>query len=254
MSYKVIIPARHASTRLPGKPLLDIGGKPLLQHVYESACQSSATGVVIATDDEGVFSAAQGFGAVVCMTSANHESGTERLAEVVAMHHDPDEAVIVNLQGDEYGMPPALLDQVAGLLLESDDAAMATLCEPLTDAADFNNPHVVKVVYDQAGNALYFSRAPIPWCDSAGGETVAYRHLGLYAYRAGFLKHYVSLPVSKLERLERLEQLRALDHGYRIRISIACDKPGVGIDTPEDLEVARKSVSNYKAQVTSNKE
>jgi 3-deoxy-manno-octulosonate cytidylyltransferase (CMP-KDO synthetase) len=239
MSYKVIIPARYASTRLPGKPLLDIAGKPLLQHVHESACKSRAGAVIIATDDERIQAAAQAFGAEVCMTSPDHVSGTERLAEVAKIHDYPDDTVIVNLQGDEYGMPQALLDQVADLLRESTGASMATLCESLRDDADFDNPNVVKVVFDRAGYAMYFSRAAIPWSDSPARMDICYRHLGLYAYRAGFLKEYVNLPISILEQQERLEQLRALDHGFRIRIAVACDVPGVGIDTPADLNKAR---------------
>jgi 3-deoxy-manno-octulosonate cytidylyltransferase (CMP-KDO synthetase) len=246
MSYKVIIPARYASTRLPGKPLLDIAGRPLLQHVYESARRSSADAVIIATDDDRIRMAAQAFGAEVCMTAAEHASGSERLAEAVSLYGDPDDTVIVNLQGDEFGMPPALLDQVANLLLASPDAALATLCESLQDEADFQNPNVVKVVFDRAGYALYFSRAAIPWRDSDSKADTGFRHLGLYAYRAGFLKQYVNLSASTLEQQERLEQLRALDHGFRIRIAVACDQSGVGIDTPEDLQKARNQVTSDK--------
>lgn len=180
------------------------------------------------------------------MTSLGHVSGTERLAEVINKNAEPDDAVIVNLQGDEYGMPPALLDQVANLLVDSGSTHMATLCEPLTDNTDYNNPHVVKVILDRTGHALYFSRAAIPWHESGMPADICYRHIGLYAYHAGFLRQYVNLPASALEQQERLEQLRALDHGFRIRIAIASDQPGIGIDTPEDMEQARKSAMREK--------
>lgn len=237
MAFSIIIPARYASIRLPGKPLLDINGRCLLQHVYDSAVASSAGSVVIATDDDRIRMAAEGFGATVCMTSSGHRSGSERLAEVVEQLQIPDDTIIVNLQGDEFAMPAALLDQVAELLESAPNAAIATLCEPIQSAEDYHNPNIVKVVSDRQGRALYFSRSPIPWHDSEPAG--ACRHIGLYAYRSGFLRRYVQMSVSPLEEAERLEQLRALDQGAEIRVGIAVEKPGLGIDTEADLERAR---------------
>ncbi len=243
MAYHIIIPARYASTRLPGKPLLDINGKCLLQHVYDSACDSRAESVVIATDDLRIQAAAAAFGARVYMTADTHNSGTERLAEVVEQRQLADDSIIVNLQGDEFGMPIDLLEQVAGLLESSATADIATLCEPIDNEADYRNPNIVKVIRDQQGRALYFSRSPIPWHDPAESlpDVPAYRHLGLYAYRAGFLSRYVRMPVSATEQVERLEQLRALDQGADIRVAVAATRPGLGIDTPADLDRVRQS-------------
>ncbi len=245
MAFTIIIPARYASTRLSGKPLLDINGKCLLQHVYESACNSQASAIIVATDDPRIQAAADAFGAEVCMTSADHASGTERLAEVVEQKQLADDSIIVNLQGDEFGMPVTLLDQVAGLLASSTGADIATLCEAIDSVEDFSNPNIVKVVCDQYGRALYFSRSPIPWHDPDKPIPVAmgYRHLGLYAYRAGFLRRYVNMPDSQLEAAERLEQLRALEQGADIRVAVATARPGLGIDTPADLQRARALVS-----------
>lgn len=250
MSYRIIIPARYGSTRLPGKPLLDIGGKPLLQHVFESACASTAESVIIATDDMRIESAAEAFGARVCMTAVTHQSGSERLAEVVDRLQEPDDSIIVNLQGDEFGMPVKLLDQVATLLANAPAAAMATLCEPIRHVVDWRNPNVVKVVCDQNGRALYFSRAPIPWQERPTANNVrALRHIGLYAYRAGYLRDYVRLSPSRLELCERLEQLRALYHGADIRVAMASEAPGLGIDTPADLEKARTEYANREVRI-----
>lgn len=244
MAFTIIIPARYASTRLHGKPLLDINGKCLLQHVYESACASAAISIIIATDDPRIEEAATAFGARVCMTSNDHASGTERLAEVVEQMQLTDDSIIVNLQGDEFDMPVALLDQVAELLESSPSAGIATLCEPIQSAAEFIKSNVVKVVRSQTGRALYFSRAPIPWhdADRTAPGILGYRHIGLYAYRAGFLRRYRQMPVSYLEVSERLEQLRALDQDIEIVVEIAKAKPGLGIDTPDDLERARQMV------------
>jgi len=239
LPYKVIIPARYAATRLPGKVLEDIAGKPLLQHVYETARDSRAESVIIATDDDRINECAGNFGAKVIMTSAEHTSGTERLAEVVETTGEPDDSIIVNLQGDEIGMPGELLDQVAGLLAGDGDRKMATLCEVLDDESAFHDPNIVKVVFDRNGVALYFSRAPIPWPRTPGLHE-CYRHIGLYAYRAGFLKEFRRLQKPRLEITESLEQLRALYHGEKIYIDIARVKPGHGIDTPADLARARK--------------
>lgn len=242
MAYQIIIPARYASTRLPGKPLLDINGKCLLQHVYDRACDSRAESVLIATDDARIQAAAESFGARVYMTADTHNSGTERLADVVEQMQLAADSIIVNLQGDEFGMPTELLDQVAALLESSTTADIATLCEPIDNSTDYHNPNIVKVIRDQQGRALYFSRSPIPWHDPAEPlpEVPAYRHLGLYAYRVGFLSRYVRMPVSATEQVERLEQLRALDHGADIRVAVAAARPGLGIDTPADLDRARR--------------
>ncbi len=247
MSFRVVIPARYASTRLPGKPLLDIGGKPMLQHVVERAHDSGAASVVVATDDKRIASACETFGADVCMTSAEHNSGTERLAEVVECLGWGDDEIVVNLQGDEPGMPGSLLRQVAALLEQHRDADVSTLCTRIHTAAELFDPHVVKVVSDAEGYALYFSRAVIPWDRDAFAVTTEalpeavlhYRHLGLYAYRAGYIRRYISLPACELERMESLEQLRVLYHGGRIQVAEAVELPGHGVDTADDLERVR---------------
>ncbi len=247
MSFCVVIPARYAATRLPGKPLLDIAGKPMIQHVYERARESGAGMVIIATDDERVQAAAEGFGARVCMTSSAHRSGTDRLAEVVDQLGMGDEQIVVNLQGDEPLMPPAVIHQVADNLATHVDAGMATVCSRITTAAELFDPHAVKVVMDAGGMALYFSRAPIPWDRDAFASTTEelparaehYRHIGLYAYRAGFLRQYVDWPSCHLEEMESLEQLRALWHGQRIHVAEAVETPPAGVDTARDLETVR---------------
>ena len=241
--YKIIIPARYASTRLPVKPLIEIGGKPLLQHVYESAARSRATSVIIATDAENIRAVSSEFCMQVYMTSDTHQSGTERLIEVVMNLKEPDDSIIVNLQGDEFQIPPEIIDQVAELLMRHPDAEMATLCEPITDIADYQNHNIVKVVFDHNHFALDFSREPIQWYGNGpipDAGIYGYRHIGIYAYRAGFLKHYQKLEPCERERRERLEQLRVLEHGHHIYVDIAKKHPGIGIDTPEDLERARK--------------
>ena len=248
MSFRIIIPARYASSRLPGKPLLEIGGKPMLQHVYEKAVQSGAASVVIATDDERIRERAENFGAQVCMTAPEHRSGSERLAEAAKQLGYADQDVVVNLQGDEPLMPPALVQQVAQNLLGQSQADMSTLCTPIHSAGELFDPSAVKVVMDSAGYALYFSRAVIPWDrDAFAAETgrlppgaVHYRHLGLYAYRVGFLKRYVALMPCELEQRESLEQLRVLWHGGRIHVGVAGALPGPGVDTPADLERIRE--------------
>jgi 3-deoxy-manno-octulosonate cytidylyltransferase (CMP-KDO synthetase) len=252
VSFIVVIPARYASTRLPGKPLLDIAGKPLIQRVYEQATQSQAQRVIIATDDKRIDSAAQGFGADVCMTSDQHRSGTERLAEVCQKEGISDDTIVVNLQGDEPLVPPQLLDQVANNLARYTQASMSTLCVRIHDIDEVLNPHAVKVVFDKTGYALYFSRAPIPWDRDDFPDTVTeftqhkdrlnlhridyYRHIGLYAYRAGFIRQYLELESSPLEHVEALEQLRVLYHGHKIHIEAASAEPGLGVDTQEDLD------------------
>jgi len=241
---RIVIPARYASTRLPGKPLLELAGKPMLQHVWERAGRAHALEVVVATDDERIARAADAFGARVCMTDPTHASGTERIAEVIEVMGWPDDEIVVNLQGDEPLMPPALLDQVARDLEHHEAADVATLATHLESPDQLFDPSVVKVVLDGKGYALYFSRAPVPWDRDAMAwgeaptmETVRghLRHIGLYAYRAGFVREYVKWRPSELERQEALEQLRVLWHGRRIHVSMAAEAPAAGVDTPEDL-------------------
>ena len=255
MKFSVIIPARYASTRLPAKPLMDIAGKPMIQHVYERACQSNAARVVIATDHADIEAAAKKFGADVVMTSVHHESGTDRLHEVAQQLRFADEDIVVNVQGDEPLIPPAVIDQVAQLIARHDSASMATLCERIVDAALLFDPNVVKVVFDCFARALYFSRAPIPWSRDtfAWGQPAAlpasvqyYRHIGIYAYRVELLRQFVSWPVSPLERTEKLEQLRALENGADIRIAQACAPIPGGVDTAADLERVRHWISHHR--------
>jgi 3-deoxy-manno-octulosonate cytidylyltransferase (CMP-KDO synthetase) len=241
-AFKIVIPARYASTRLPGKPLLEVAGKPMLQHVYESALQSGADDIIIATDDERIEALARGFNATVCMTSADHSSGTERLAEVAETLRWDDAAIVVNVQGDEPLMPAALIIQVAEDLANNETAAVATLAYPVETPEEAGNQNIVKVVRDRNGNAMYFSRALIP-CDRDGDGAGALRHIGLYAYRAGFLNHYRALQPSPLESIERLEQLRVLWHGLKIHVGIASEMPGPGVDTMEDLIQVEKLLS-----------
>ncbi len=251
MDFVVIIPARYASQRLPGKPLREIAGKPMIQHVYERAAASGAAEVVVATDDERIEKAVRSFGGDVCMTATTHRSGSERLAEVIEHRDYADDRIVVNLQGDEPLMPPALIQQVAEDLRAHPHADLATLCSRIHDATELFDPHVVKVVTDRNGYALYFSRAPVPWDRDAFTETIKqlpkghehYRHVGIYAYRAGYLRHYVALSTSLLERLESLEQLRVLWHGGRIHVVEANCPPGHGVDTPQDLD----KVANFLA-------
>jgi 3-deoxy-manno-octulosonate cytidylyltransferase (CMP-KDO synthetase) len=247
MSFTVVIPARYGSSRLPGKPLLDIAGKPMIQRVWEQACECSADQVVIATDDERIEQVAQSFGARVCMTSPNHPSGTDRLQQVVQDLALPSEHIVVNVQGDEPLMPAAVIDQVANNLQQNESAAIATLSEPITDLEELRNPNAVKVVCDENGLALYFSRAAIPWprehfsTDSlAMPPTGSWnRHIGIYAYRTEFLHQFVAWPPAPLEQLEQLEQLRALYHGVRIHVAQAAQKVPAGVDTEEDLNAVR---------------
>lgn len=238
--FDVIIPARLASTRLPRKLLQDIGGKPLIRHAWESAQGSGAASVTIATDSTEIRDAVAGFCSCTEMTSSSHSSGTERIAEVVLKRGLPAGRIIVNVQGDEYGLPPALIDQVAALLADDPGADMATLCEPIRDDGEWRDPNVVKVVFSGDGLALEFSRAPIPRSVSQFRPGCAFRHIGIYAYRAGFLLDYAALPPVEAERSERLEQLRALHHGRRIRVAQACAAAGIGVDSLADLERARR--------------
>jgi 3-deoxy-manno-octulosonate cytidylyltransferase (CMP-KDO synthetase) len=234
--FRVVIPARYDSTRLPGKALLPLAGKPMLQWVYERARASGASEVIIATDDARIASAARAFGATVVMTAATHASGTDRIAEVAGLRAWSDADIVVNVQGDEPLMPPSLIDQVARLLHDAPHAGMATLAAPLTALEDFLNPNVVKVVADDHGRALYFSRAPIPWDRDGASYRGGLRHIGIYAYRAGALRRLASLAPAALEQTERLEQLRALAHGIEIRVAQARELPGPDVNTPADVE------------------
>jgi len=247
--FHVIIPARYASTRLPGKPLQDIACKPMIRHVWEQARKSAAASVTIATDDVRIVEACREFGADALLTRDDHPSGTDRLQEVVSQLGLDSEAHVVNVQGDEPMIPPVLIDQVAANLRAFSAASIATLAEPLQDIDTLFNPNAVKVVTDHQGFALYFSRAPMPWCrDAFAGERPASlpedipfrRHIGLYAYKVGFLHDYVRWPASPLEAAESLEQLRALWFGCRIHVADACEVPPAGVDTLEDLERVRQ--------------
>ena len=240
--FCVIIPARMSSTRLPGKPLADIHGRPMLAWVHDCAKACGAERIVVAVDDTDLHAAAEQFGAHVVLTRDDHESGTDRLAEVVTQLGFADDQIVVNLQGDEPLMHPELLRQVAGLLVAQKDAAMATLMVPITDALEFNDPSVVKVVVSDTGKALYFSRSPIPFHREGlpeNGTILGYRHLGMYAYRAGFLQRFTAAPMASLERAEKLEQLRALAMGESIAVAVAEMVPHAGVDTPADLERVR---------------
>ena len=266
LAFHVVIPARFSSTRLPGKPMLLIGGKPMVVRVAEQAAQSGAQQIWIATDHQPIMAAMHEHGFKACMTKADHASGTDRIAEVVAQHNWADDTIVVNVQGDEPLMPPQLIRAVAQHLHDHPECAMATACHPIHDAASMRNPNIVKAVLDKDGNAMYFSRAPIPyprdafmglfspaWRDGSsspfrgedgGGELPAnipvLRHIGIYAYRASFLRAYSQLAPAAIEQIESLEQLRALWHGYKIGVTIAQDAPPSGVDTEADLLVVRQ--------------
>lgn len=247
--YHIVIPARMASVRLPGKPLLPIDGKPLIEHVYRRALKSSAETVVIATDSEQIQSAAIAFGAEAIMTSSTHESGSDRIAECIDIMGWPDDVLVVNLQGDEPLMPEACLDQVATLLQKAPGADMASLYWPIESASEIEDSNVVKVVTDQSGRALYFSRSVIPHprnatIDEALDEGATWlRHIGLYAYRGSALKAFTAMPASPLERLEKLEQLRFIEAGKVILMERSCSPIPAGVDTDEDLDRIRQLIS-----------
>lgn len=245
--YYIVIPARMESQRLPGKPLAEVAGKPLVQHVFERALESAARTVVIATDSEQVLKAVRAFGAEAVMTSAAHPSGSDRIAECAEQSGWPDDAVVVNLQGDEPLMPAACLDQVAGLLEDTPGADVASLYWPIEAPGDITDPNIVKVVVSADGHALYFSRAAIPYArdaDSIGSALEAgvawRRHVGLYAYRVGALRAFTQTPATPLERAEKLEQLRFLESGRRIMMAAACKFIPAGVDTLEDLDRVRR--------------
>ncbi|HUQ28333.1 MAG TPA: 3-deoxy-manno-octulosonate cytidylyltransferase [Usitatibacter sp.] len=232
--FHVLIPARYASSRFPGKPLADLAGKPMIVRVCERAALSGAASVHAATDDERVASAVRAHGHQVVMTRSDHPSGTDRLAEAAGTLGLGDEEIVVNVQGDEPLIEPALIADVAAALARSTQASMSTACHPIHDATSLANPNVVKVVLDASGHALYFSRSQIPFPREPGATW--YRHAGIYAYRVAFLKRYSALPVAPLEKAESLEQLRALWHGFRIACVVAREDIAPGVDTPQDLE------------------
>ena len=248
MAFSVIIPARFASTRLPGKPLLDIAGKPMVQWVYEQACLSEATQVVVATDDQRIADVAAGFGAEVCLTSAEHPSGTDRLQEVVKRQGFYADDIVVNVQGDEPMIPPRIINQVAHNLAAEPQASIATLSEPIGDVDTLLNPNVVKVVADRTGRALYFSRAPIPWPRDEFAKQPGLmpkdgsyqRHIGIYAYRVKLLNDFVEWPACQIEQVECLEQLRAMWNGAHIHVAQADEPLPGGVDTQQDLDHMRK--------------
>jgi 3-deoxy-manno-octulosonate cytidylyltransferase (CMP-KDO synthetase) len=241
--FKVVIPARYGSTRLPGKPLLDIAGKPMIVHVCQRALEADAEQVVVATDDQRIFDAVSDLGLQAVMTDSNHQSGTERIAEVARILGWRDDEIVVNLQGDEPLIPPAYIRDAAQALAGQTQAGIATLAAKIAEADEIFNPNAVKVVLDKAGYALYFSRAPIPWNratfpdnhDPAVSTLPHLRHIGMYAYTVGFLQRYCSWSASPLESVEALEQLRILWHGEKIRVEIVDKTPEAGVDTEEDL-------------------
>ncbi|MCJ7556630.1 MAG: 3-deoxy-manno-octulosonate cytidylyltransferase [Gammaproteobacteria bacterium] len=244
MSFRVVIPARYGSTRLPGKPLREIAGRTMIERVYRQALESDASEVIVATEDQRISSVCEGFGATVCMTRPDHQSGTDRIAEVARCMGWSDEVMVVNVQGDEPGLPAQLVNQVASLLANRADAQIATLATPVSSMHEFMDVNAVKVVADSTGRAMYFSRAPIPWArDSAPSGLLsqtsfdgAWRHLGLYAYRVGALLQLADAQPSPLELAEKLEQLRAMEMGMTIMVALASCQPGQGVDTQADLD------------------
>jgi 3-deoxy-manno-octulosonate cytidylyltransferase (CMP-KDO synthetase) len=248
VSFTVLVPARLASTRLPDKPLADIAGVPMVARVAQRAAQSGAARVVVAADHALILAACQAHGVEAILTRQDHPSGSDRLAEACEQLGLDGDAVVVNVQGDEPLIDPALIDAVAAALLARPDAAMSTAVHAIDSVADYLNPNVVKAVLDAQGNALYFSRAPIPWWRDGAAPGVPpaqlpspapLRHIGIYGYRAGFVRRFPSLPPSPLETIEALEQLRALWHGHRIAVHVSDAAPGPGVDTPEDLARVR---------------
>lgn len=242
MSFVVIIPARYASTRLPGKALADIAGKTMIEHVVDRANESDATRVIVATDDERIQTALMMTNCEVCLTRSDHESGSDRLAEVVDTLNIADDEVVVNVQGDEPLIPGKLINQVALALTDSVTAVMSTAAKAIDNDEDLNNPNVVKVVFAQNGRALYFSRSAIPFARDQRLAS-AWHHIGIYAYRSHFLKRYQDLSASLIEQTESLEQLRVLDNGNEIMVQTVDYETGIGVDTPEDLEKIRSLFS-----------
>jgi 3-deoxy-manno-octulosonate cytidylyltransferase (CMP-KDO synthetase) len=258
MSFTVIVPARLASSRLPNKPLADIEGLPMIVRVAQRAALSKASQVVVATDSQAVIDACRTHGVQALLTRADHVSGSDRLAEACEHLGLDGQDMVLNVQGDEPLIAPAMIDACAELLQARPQCVMSTVAHALDDAAEFANPNVVKVVLDAQGLALYFSRAPIPWWRDGSSETQAnpqlgsaLRHVGLYAYHAGFLRRFPSLALSPLEQIESLEQLRVLWHGERIAVYVSADKPGPGVDTAQDLERVRALIrAQQSSQVT----
>lgn len=245
IAFHVVIPARFASTRLPGKVLLPIAGKPMVVRVAEQSAQSGAQQIWIATDHQSIVAAVHEYGFKACLTHVHHISGTDRIAEVVEQLGWPDDTIVVNVQGDEPLMPPELISAVAQHLHDHPECAIATACHPTHDEESMRNPNIVKVVLDKHSNALYFSRAPIPYPRDALGTTLpenltVLRHIGIYAYRAGFLRAFRNLAPAAIEQIESLEQLRALWHGYKIGVTVSADAPPSGVDTEQDLHATRK--------------
>lgn len=257
MSYTIVIPSRYGSSRLLGKPLLDIAGKPMVQHVWERAIESAADKVIVATDDVRIEGAVKAFGGEVIMTSPDHPSGTDRLQEVASSLGLADDQIVVNVQGDEPLIPPQVIDQVAQNLAANAQAGIATLCEPILSRADLENPNIVKVVSNADGLALYFSRAPVPWpreAFSTAGDAMPsegrwFRHIGIYAYRCGFLNEFTQWPPAPQEQLEQLEQLRAMHHGVTIHVEECSHPVPAGVDTQSDLDAVRTLIASNGASL-----
>ncbi len=246
MSFSVVIPARYASTRLPGKALLEIDGRPMIAHVVDRANESSAHRVIVATDDVRIAEAVNNLACEVCMTQADHESGSDRIAEVVGALGMDDAEIIVNVQGDEPMIGGQLIDEVGLVLQSQKDVFMSTAAVRITQESEIENPNVVKVVINKSDRALYFSRSGIPF---ARDQRVApaFRHLGIYGYHAGFLRQWPSLPESSIEQTEKLEQLRVLDAGYQIQVVVVEEDAGIGVDTQEDLDKVRSVFADRKS-------
>lgn len=243
MAIHVVIPARYASTRFPGKPLIDIVGKPMIQHVYERAIEAGLDSVIVATDDDRIVTAVKEFGGQYCLTKSTHQSGTERIEEVIEKLNFNDDDIVINLQGDEPLISPAIIRQVAKDLEFHPEVSVSTLCDPIDTLEEIFDPGITKVLMDKKGYAINFTRAPLPWFRDGFSKNpkklpdsfTFYRHLGIYAQRATFIKKYIHWQPSPIEKIESLEQLRVLWYGEKIHVTIACEKPGPGIDTPEDL-------------------
>ena len=245
MDFRIIIPARYNSSRLPAKALVDIAGKPMVQHVYEKACKSQAKSVVVATDDKRIADVCHKIGAEVCMTSPDHLTGTDRISEVISLNNYDEEDIIVNVQGDQPLVPYENIDQVANNLALNPDAGVATLCEVIRDSEDLHNPSMVKVVFTNKNMALYFSRSLIPWAKNIDLHAqVYYKHIGLYAYRAGVIQQFVKWEPTVIELSESLEQLRFLSNNQKIHIDIAIKNPPIEVNTEEDLIKIRKWVAH----------
>ena len=239
MSFFAVIPARFGSTRLPGNPLLEIAGQPMIQRVYARAASSQAQRVLVATDDQRIADVVRGFGGECVMTASDHPTGTDRLAEVADLLGLSADAIVVNVQGDEPLLPASAIHQVASMLETHPEASIATLCEPIQDESEIDDPNQVKVVRSQSGRALYFSRSRIPGHPTQANGT-HFRHIGLYAYRAGFLRDFATWRPTPLEQFERLEQLRALEHDRLIQVDVALESIPPGVDTEQDLALVRQ--------------